>query len=57
MINLNIYNFRDTFFNGNRESASDSDDDSESEGKILNINITKCIFINHVYIKMADQLF
>jgi len=35
MLNSNLYNFRDTFFNGKRESASDSDDDSESEGNIL----------------------
>jgi len=35
MLNLNLCNFRDTFFNGKHESASDSDDDSESEGNIL----------------------
>lgn len=44
MLNLNIYNFRDTFFNGNRESASDSDDDSESEGKILQKIHNECIY-------------
>jgi len=35
MLNLNLNYFRDTFFNGKHESASDSDDDSESEGNVL----------------------